>query len=344
MLARTPLDGKPGPPVRINPTAGEATSWRGDPPTIAVAADGTVYIGWTARTESSARHATTLYLSASHDGGKTFAPPVKVNDDAQPAVHGMHSLTVGDNGRVYLAWLDERNVVHPQNSSKAGGHHMESNREVFFTFSDDGGHTFTANRRIATDACPCCKTALATGPENQVYVSWRQVLPGDFRHIAVASSNDGGQNFGKRVIVSDDQWMIAGCPVSGPGLSVESDGTLNVLWYSAGKNGQTGLYWSRSKDNGLQFSPRVLVTGGNTNGTPVVVSNASSLNAVWEGSGAKLVTSELGSNNPINSSIELTSGELPAAVGVNNKLVVVYVTKVGEHQSIWIRSIPAKGT
>lgn len=40
--------GKPkGSAVRINPKAGEAIAWRGDPPTVAVATDGAVYVGWT---------------------------------------------------------------------------------------------------------------------------------------------------------------------------------------------------------------------------------------------------------------------------------------------------------
>jgi hypothetical protein len=96
-----------GQPVRVNPNAGEATAWRGDPPSLAVAPDGTVYVVWTAR-DASAPHATTLYLSASRDGGRGFGPPSKVNDDAKPGDHGMHSLAVAGDGRVYVAWLDER--------------------------------------------------------------------------------------------------------------------------------------------------------------------------------------------------------------------------------------------
>jgi hypothetical protein len=92
---------------------------------------------------------------------------------------------------------------------------MESNRELFVSSSSDGGHTFTPNRQVATDVCPCCKTALAIGPEGRVYLSWRQVLPGDLRHIAVSSSADGGKSFTESKIVSDDQWVLAGCPVSG---------------------------------------------------------------------------------------------------------------------------------
>lgn len=102
-VSRFDREGAPaGGAVRVNPAAGEATAWRGDPPGVAVAPDGTVYVLWTARA-AGAEHATTLYLSASRDGGRSFDAPVKVNDDALPCVHGMHSLAVGGDGRVHVA-------------------------------------------------------------------------------------------------------------------------------------------------------------------------------------------------------------------------------------------------
>src|ERR1043165_5521543 len=251
MLARFNDAGQSqGEPARVNPEAGRATAWRGDPPTVAASTDGVVYVGWTARAEPSSALAEDLYLSASRDGGRSFAAPVKVNDDQRPVVHGMHSLAVAPDGRVYLAWLDERNVTQPRPSEVAEGHHMESNRELFTAYSTDGGRTFSPNRRVAAGACPCCKTRLAVGPGGRLYVGWRQVLPGDFRHIAVASSTDGGETYSQPVVVSDDRWQIAGCPVSGPALAVGADGALRVLWYSEGQAGEAGLYWSESVDGG----------------------------------------------------------------------------------------------
>src|ERR1700749_1621622 len=94
-------------PARVNPNPGEATAWRGDAPSVAVAQDGAVYVAWTARAGGAA-HATTLYVSASRDGGRSFGEPSRVNDDSKPGVHGMHSLAVGKDGRVHVAWLDER--------------------------------------------------------------------------------------------------------------------------------------------------------------------------------------------------------------------------------------------
>jgi hypothetical protein len=343
MFARLNPEGQmQGSPVRINQKPGEATAWRGDPPTIAVAPDGTVFVGWTARVGAPSAHATDVYLSSSHDGGATFGAPLKVNDDQKPAVHGMHSLAAGTDGRLYLAWLDERNIVQPQSSTKAEGHHMESNRELFMTSSTDGGRSFAPNKRVATDVCPCCKTALAIGPDGRLYLSWRQVLPGDFRHIAVSSSTDGGGTFSQPVIVSDDQWMLQGCPVSGASLSVGADGTLRVLWFSAGERGQPGLYRSESRDGGGTFSPRQLVAASAARGTPVLLAGVNQLSAVWEGddSGhAKVMTAPLTGVAPDSTGqVVTTDGELPAAATNGARLFVAYIMKAGEQQGVFVIS------
>src|ERR1043165_789638 len=56
MLARFNDAGQmQGEPARVNPEAGRATAWRGDPPTVAASTDGVVYVGWTAREASPRR-------------------------------------------------------------------------------------------------------------------------------------------------------------------------------------------------------------------------------------------------------------------------------------------------
>src|SRR5690349_22678304 len=143
MLARFDNEGAASAsPVRVNQQAGVATAWRGDPPSVAVT-DRAVYVLWTARVESQGKSGTDLYFSVSNDQGKSFAAPVKVNDDKTPATHGMHSLAVAKDGRICVAWLDERNIQAPKPSAEASGHHMESNRDLYVADSNDGGKTFS---------------------------------------------------------------------------------------------------------------------------------------------------------------------------------------------------------
>jgi len=349
MLARFDKNGQmQDSAVRVNQQPGVATAWRGDPPTIVVAPDQTVFVAWTARVDSG--HGTNLYLSSSSDRGRTVSAAVKVNDDTKPGVHGMHSLAVANDGHLYLAWLDERNITPVANNDMkkdaSGGHHMESNRELFVASSTDGGKTFSPNQRVATGVCPCCKTSLAMSADGRLYLSWRQVLPGDFRHIAVASSTDAAKTFSQPVIVSDDQWMIKGCPVSGASLSAGPNGLLRVVWYAAGEKGAHGIYWSESHDGGQTFSPRQMLAATNAFGTPVLLgSEKSGPVAVWESNEkgtARLWTARL----PLTAStgvnqVEIGNGELPAVSVTPERIFTLYQLKDNDRPAIWLVTIPA---
>jgi len=340
MLARYDSEGATASsPITVNQQAGVATAWRGDPPSIAVA-DKSVYVLWTSRVESDGKKGTDLYLSVSHDQGKTFASPVKVNDDKLPGAHGMHSLAVANDGKIYAAWLDERNISKPKPSKHAGGHHMESNRELFIAYSTDGGKTFSANRKVAEDACPCCKTALAVSPDGTVYAGWRQVLPGNFRHIAVTSSTDGGASFSAPVIVSDDKWMLQGCPVSGPSLSADASGTLKVVWYAAGENDAPGLYFAETRDKARTFSPRSLLMQETVKGTPALVGTSDRAVAIWQGAVGQQPETKMREIGGAGAAVSVAANaELPSGVLSKGKLFVAYITKVGEKRSVWLARV-----
>ena len=325
-----------GAPVRVNRQPGVVTAWRGDQPSVAVAPDGAVYVLWTARVNAGDKHGTDIYLSASTDRGQSFTSEVKVNDDKAPGPHGMHSLAVAKDGRIYASWLDERNVHAPKPSTKAEGHHMESNRDLYIAYSTDGGRTFSANRKVASDACPCCKTSLAVSADGTLFAGWRQVLPGNYRHIAVASSTDGGTKFSAPVIVSDDRWMLQGCPVSGPSLSVDgTSGSLKIVWFAAGEEGAPGIYFAESKDKGRSFSPRQLLSQETVRGTPAIAVGNNHMIALWQNSDvAETKMREIGSSGSALS--VAVNAELPAGAFANDKLFVAYIGKEKEKRSIWL--------
>ncbi len=344
-LKKLNADGTPNSlPVRINPEEGKATAWFGDPPSMAVAADGAVHVMWAERVATKG-HENNLYLSTSRDGGKSFDAPVKINDETRPVVHGMHSLALDKDGGIHLLWLDERNLspAAPKEKHRGEAHEIEPNREVFSAYSEDGGRTISRNQLVGRDACPCCKTALVAGTDGRVYAGWRQVLKGDYRHIAVASSADKGQTFSSPVIVSDDRWVIAGCPVSGPSLLVRDDGKLRVLWYTKGEAGAEGLYFTQSSDGGRTFSGRQLISRGNVRGNPRLVIDASRAGqaiAIWQagdGSSPDMMRAEIATDGTIMGSIAaMSKGELPASAASNGQLVTAYISKTNNQRSIWL--------
>lgn len=345
-LRRFGADGEPlSGAVRVNPETGTATAWRGDPPTVKVGGDGGVYVVWTRRAPVADGAATDLHLSVSRDGGKSFEAPVKINDDALPSDHGMHSLEIDRHGRVYVAWLDERYLKNeapePTNTTAdanvAPHQHGEPNREVYLAISADGGKTFSANKKIAGNVCPCCKTSIAAAPDGTIYLAWRQVLDGDFRHVAVAASTDGGINFAPFSVVSDDRWQISACPVSGAALSVDAMNKLTVVWFTAGGTGAPGIYRAESS-GGRNFSERVLVSGEAAGGTPVIMKD--------ENGDSRIVFSALDKSTRVVAAPSDSAGfteekrideaDLPSAAIAKNTAFVGFVRNADGKRSVYL--------
>jgi hypothetical protein len=86
MLRHSP-DGKAfSAPVRVNDLDGDATVRNENPPKIAVAPNGNVYVCWA---NERGRWKGNVQFARSTDGGKTFSPAIALNSDAgaEPAGH-----------------------------------------------------------------------------------------------------------------------------------------------------------------------------------------------------------------------------------------------------------------
>ena len=70
---------------------------------------GEVYVTWSAPKPKpeGVLFASDLYLSRSLDGGRTFEPPLRVNDD-RPISHSFEDLAVTPDGTVLVGWIDSR--------------------------------------------------------------------------------------------------------------------------------------------------------------------------------------------------------------------------------------------
>jgi hypothetical protein len=214
-------------------------------------------------------------------------------------------------------------------------HAPEPNSEVFFAFSKDGGQTFSKNQKLASDVCPCCKTAVTTDDSGRVYVSWRQVLDGDHRHIAVASSSNGGETFSARTIVSNDNWQIAACPVSGAAIRATAS-ALNVVWYTAGAEGQAGYYTATSTDGGIKFGTRILINGDAVNGTPALLRTDTGMTVVYQAADDRTVVASANQATNFATRSTIDAANNPSAVSANGATYIAFVRKENKTRSVWI--------
>ena len=223
-------------PVRINLRRGRVSSYPESRPVATFGASGNVVVAWTSARDSGL-FTDDIVARASDDGGANFGPETVLNDDlALPGstYHGFVALDATSQGRLFAAWIDGRAT------SLEAGEAEPAIAEIWSAASDDGGATWGANRRVAAGVCPCCRISLRTS-ESLIALAYRGVQ-NDVRDPRLALSRDGGTTFVSDTLVSADGWTLAGCPSTGPALTLSRDGGW-IAWYT-GAEGRDGVYAS----------------------------------------------------------------------------------------------------
>jgi len=225
-------------PVTIEPSRGRmAPLSRNMDPQIVGVGDDLVAI-WSAPSAASKWSAGSLATARSRDGGRTWTPGPRPNDDT-PNENGEHAFidaVAAADGLLHLVWLDAR----------AGQQGLR------FAASPDRGATWRSNVTIDAETCECCWNTIAMGWDDTPLVLYRDVP----RDMAIARSDDRGRTWRRTGTVGAFGWEIQGCPDVGGGLTRGAAGEiLATVW--TGEDSRLGLYTLRSTDNGRTWeAPR----------------------------------------------------------------------------------------
>ncbi len=221
-LARSADGGKTfGSPVNLSNNAGISAA-----PSVAVSGN-TVVVAWYDETPENRE----IFLARSTDGGKTFASPVNLSNNAGFSI----SPSVAASGNsVVVAWHDE----------------TPGNSEIFLSRSTDAGKTFTPPVNLSNNAgfsFSAFPSVAVLG--DSVFVAWHDQTPGNFE-IFLARSTDGGKTFTPPVNLSNN----AGFSLD-PSVAVLGDSVF-VAWMDE-TPGNSEIFLARSTDGGATFSPPV---------------------------------------------------------------------------------------
>lgn len=238
-------------------------------PTITVGNDGTIYVTWDDRRPPF--DYIQVYFSKSTDGGLTFTPDVLVNDTAgglKDRPHMDPSMSVDSAGIINIAFDDGRNGP--------------GNYDIYFSKSTDGGGTFTqdvmVNDTVPGDTLDDTRPSLALSDDGDIYVSWSK----EYDSLFVSKSTDGGISFSSDVLVNDtvsSSWQNS--------MDVDSRGYVHVLWRDDRDVPNANIYYSRSTDAGITFSPNIRVNDSILEFRPqrypsMCVDESGMVYAVWE--------------------------------------------------------------
>jgi hypothetical protein len=252
-------------PVQVNQRAGTITVGAERGVKIAVGKDGTIHLVWLGHYQKGGG----IWYTRSTDGGKTFASERNVQDTNVGS--DSPAIVADASGNVLIFWLDARidkeadnPVAHP----------------ILLARSTDNGATFGRNEIVKYDfagrACACCRLE-ARLQGDDVYIAFRTGYH-NLRDFYLLKGRKTENNF-HATRISEDNWKLEGCPMSGADFLVEKNGQVIVSWMSQGK-----VYWSKSTASG--FAPRIEAPASEgTANHPLIVTHRKDVLLLWKQSG-----------------------------------------------------------
>jgi hypothetical protein len=240
---------------RVNETAGAVrATGEGGPVFASSPAGAALYAVWN---QDDPRHLFANQLRCSrYDASKNqWLRSTLINDDEAPSTHSFPAAAIGEDGAVYIAWIDRRhNAISGKEDYPGGGdrsHNPEPGASLYVAVSRDGGRTFAKNVYVAGSVCGCCRVSVAV-VQQTVVIAWRGIEPGDIRDITVAASSDHGRTWTQPHVAVRDGWKINGCPHVGPTLAAIGN-NLYLAWLTGAGEGSR-IQSAVSKDGAVTFS------------------------------------------------------------------------------------------
>jgi hypothetical protein len=214
----------------------EAVSAEGENrPKIAFGRKGEIYVTYTKPLAKP--YTGEIRFVRSIDGGKTFAAPVTVHANRDLITHRFESLIVDGEGRIYVAWIDKRDM-----EAAAARKQKYAGAALYYAVSEDSGASFKGDYKVADHSCECCRIALALNPQGRPVALWRHVFEPNARDHALAEFTPDGK-IAAPVRATFDDWRVDACPHHGPALAYAPDGIRHQVWFNV-KGDEGGIFYA----------------------------------------------------------------------------------------------------
>ncbi|MBU3626098.1 exo-alpha-sialidase [Polynucleobacter sp. JS-Safj-400b-B2] len=185
-----------------------------------------------------------INTARSTDGAKTFTKPEPLVSDRSS--QRFPSVLIKPDGDIFISWIDKRLV----SAAKQGGQNRLGG-SIAYSFSQDGGKSFQAERFANESSCECCRIGGSLDPKDNPVLAYRAIFPGGIRDQASQVILASGAGPIRKV--ADDNWKTDACPHHGPSIAVSNAGTYHVAWYTQGSK-RSGVFYANSSNQGASYT------------------------------------------------------------------------------------------
>ncbi|WP_159467403.1 sialidase family protein [Dyadobacter sp. 3J3] len=226
------------------------------------------------------KYAGLLYYTQSFDNGLVWTEPKQLSPAKSYSNDERYfDMTLLPDGEVGVVWLDSRKPdVTTVTVHKHEGMDMSEGSAIYFSKTDHR-KGFIEETRIAESACQCCRTKLFLDESGKLHLTYRAILNDSIRDMVHSVSLDNGKLFSAPGRISADNWVIRGCPYTGPTMTGNSAG-MHFAWYTMGTG--KGIFYCNSTGD-KNFSTKESISSSASAKHPQIIANKKGkLTIVWD--------------------------------------------------------------
>ncbi|HEX2606674.1 MAG TPA: sialidase family protein [Flavisolibacter sp.] len=239
-------------------------------PKIIFKPSGEIFALWgTSNAGPRNKYAGQVFYTRSLDKGRTWTAPGPLVTDTASYDQRYYDVAVLPSGEIAAIWLDNRKTIAKEGSG------------LYYAVTTPG-KGFDQGRLISQPCCQCCRTDLFVDHKGTLHVLYRGIVQDSIRDMVHIMSADG-QSFSAPKRISEDNWVIKGCPHTGPAITENKEG-LQVAWFTGGRN--KGCFYARSQDGGKTFTAADSVSKMGSHPQVAAMDNGS-LMIVWDETNVK---------------------------------------------------------
>ena len=230
-----------------------------------------------------------------------------------------------ENSYLHTAWCDNR----------------DGNYEIYYKRSTDNGQTWSSDQRLTSNSAASTEPCISSYGSN-VHILFNDERSGYFEIYYMRSTNNG-TNWSTAIRVSDDDTYHS------YSAYIYATNYIYAAWLDE-YFGDLDIYYSRSSNNGYNWSAPVSLTNGNlAQKYPAISSSGSNVHIVYEDERASLTNTEIyyrrSTNSGVNwdAEIRLTNNSAqswnPHITSEGNSVYVVFDDdRTGNHEIYFKRS------
>jgi hypothetical protein len=233
--------------------------WISRYPNIAADSEGNINVVWEEDTLL-----VDAFFSRSINDGASWSEGLNITNASGCWWTAKPAIAVGSDGNINVVLF-------------ARGSFEDEESGIYFTRSTDNGENWSERVNISTLADFFSRFDIEVDNTGAINVIWNTDLSGN-HEIYFSRSTDNGENWSEALNISNSSLDSLA-----PEITVDSSGNINVVWQEDTISSEYVVYFSRSTDNGENWSEALNISNtlGSSGAPGIAVDSDGNIGVIW---------------------------------------------------------------